>query len=222
MKTSCCHSKKFHREKERSVCMNSYCENYMLTTLTYKTRIWNKIFLLFFFIFFFILTFNDFSFNSSSTKYTNLISPAFNGNLPLTEENLHRELKKNHIICPDQVFAQIMIESGNLKSYLARRTNNLLGMRYPIKRTTAAVGIYLPYDNVIINGNQTQLKKYKNKNNYAVYATWQDCIKDYKLWQEKNFRLSDSYLLFLANYYAEDTLYAEKIKKIASKLKFEN
>jgi len=221
MKTSCCHSKKFHKEIDHTVCMNSCCENYMNSTLTCKTRIWNKIFLLFFFFFFFILTFNDFSYNSAGIKSYSLHNYSRNSALPLTVENLHRELEKNHILCHDQVFAQIMIESGNLKSYLTRRTNNLIGMRFPYKRNTSAIGIYLPYTNSIIIGNQKELKKYKSKNNYAVYSNWQECIKDYKFWQEKNFKLSESYLLFLGTYYAEDSLYVEKIKKITSRLRID-
>ncbi len=221
MKTSCCYSRKFHKERDHIVCMNSCCENYMQSTLTLKTRKWNNIFLLFFFIFFFILTFNDFSFNTTGVKLNDLHKSSQGAALPLTVENLHRELEKNHILCHDQVFAQIMIESGNLKSYLTRRTNNLIGMRFPFKRKTAAIGIYLPGTNSIINGSQSELKMYKGKNNYAVYENWQDCIRDYKYWQEKNFKLSESYLVFLGNYYAEDSLYVQKIKKMASKLRTE-
>jgi hypothetical protein len=221
MKTSCCHSKKFHKENNHVVCMNSCCNNYMNQSLTYKTRKWNNIFLLFFFIFFFILTFNDFSFNSAGIKYYNLHTHSGYDQLPLTVENLQKELEKNHILCQDQVLAQIMIESGNLQSFLTHRTNNLIGMRFPYKRKTTAIGIYLPSSNSIYRGSQQELKKHKLKNNYAVYNNWQDCIRDYKLWQEKNFKLTDSYLAFLGNCYAEDTLYVEKIKRFTNKLKAE-
>ena len=217
MKTSCCHSKKIYKTKDYAVCGNSNCENYMRPVIAYSSRTWNNIFLFFFFIFIFILSFNDFSNNSINLKNKDLNNLTGKNIIPLTEENLRKELEKNHIICPDQVFAQIMIESGNLKSFLSKRANNIMGMRFPVKRTTSAVGIYLPSSNTIIRGSQSQLKKYKNYNNYAVYECWEDCIKDYKYWQEKSFKLTERYLIFLGNYYAEDSLYVAKIKKMTNK-----
>ena len=217
MKTSCCHSRKIHKENDYWVCMNSCCENYMHPSKTYTPRKWNSIFLFFIFIFIFIFTFNDFSFNTSKRKKNNLEKVNSKYSKLLSEENLRKELDLNHIICPEQVFAQILIESGHLNSYLAKRTNNLLGMRYPYKRSTTAVGLFLPSSNLIIKGNQSELKKYKDQNNYAVYESWEDCIKDYKYWQDKSFKLTERYLVFLGNCYAEDTLYVKKIKNMAKK-----
>lgn len=216
MKTSCCQSKKFLLEKEFSMCINRRCENYMRpTSLKFSIPVWNKIFLGFFLFFFFFLTFNDFSYNNKSTRSNELNRTNVKELIPLTEENLRRELDSNHIICPEQVYAQIMIESGHLNSYLTKKTNNLLGMRYPFKRSTSAVGIFLPATDLIIKGNQTELKKYKRQNTYAVYENWQDCIRDYKFWQEQTFKLTEIYLTFLGNVYAEDTLYISKIRSIA-------
>jgi len=135
--------------------------------------------------------------------------------LPLSEENLRRELDSNHIICQEQVFAQIMIESGHLNSYLAKRANNLLGMRFPFKRKTSAIGIFLPESNLVIKGTQEELKKYRTQNHYAVYANWQDCVKDYKYWQDQSFKLTERYLSFLGENYAEDPLYIAKIKQLS-------
>lgn len=181
----------------------------------YSSRRWNNVFFAFFFIFFFILTFNDFSY-SGSTKNITIQNCPVKDSKPLTEENLRKELDLNHVICPDQVYAQIMIESGNLSSFLTKRTNNLLGMRFPYRRETAAVGIFLPSSNLIIKGTQSELKKYSKQNNYAVFTTWEDCIRDYKYWQEQSFNLTEIYLEFLGNHYAEDSLYVKKIKRIAS------
>lgn len=215
MKTSCCHSKKVHVEKDYVLCMNGECENFMRPTVTVVPfKVWNKIFALFFFIFFFILTFNDFSSNGPILP-SELSKTLLKNVLPLTEENLRRELDSNHVICQEQVFAQIMIESAHLNSYLAKKTNNLLGMRYPFKRKTSAVGIFLPESNIIIKGSQEELKKYRNQNHYAVYDNWQDCVKDYKFWQDQSFKLTERYLTFLGTYYAEDTLYIDKIKKLS-------
>ena len=95
-------------------------------------------------------------------------------------------------------------------------------MRYPFKRTTTAIGIFLPTTNLIIKGNQSELKKYKNQNNYAVYKNWEDCILDYKYWQDKSFKLTERYLNFLGSYYAEDSLYIKKIKSISKKNQLKN
>jgi hypothetical protein len=215
MKTSCCHSKSIRQEEDYALCMNEDCDNFMRPTqIVHRSGIWNNTFAFFFFVFFFILTFNDYSYNNSG-GLTNVDSNIFRQNRPLTEATLRSELDSNNILCPEQVFAQIMIESAHLNSYLAKRTNNLLGMRFPFKRKTTAIGIYLPETNQIIKGSQAELMKYHNKNHYAVYANWQDCVKDYKHWQDQSFKLTERYLLFLGTYYAEDTKYVEKIKKLS-------
>lgn len=195
--------------------MNEECENFMLPTATKaSSKMWNNIFAFFFFLFFFVLSFNDFSYNGPVTA-SDLTKTSLRNLLPLTEENLRRELDSNHIICQEQVFAQILIESGHLNSYLSKRANNLLGMRYPFKRKTAAVGIFLPESNLIIRGTQEELKKYRSKNHYAVYENWQDCVKDYKYWQDQSFKLTERYLTFLGENYAEDPAYIAKIKQMS-------
>ena len=214
MKTSCCHSKKIHVQKEYVLCMNEECENFMLPTVSKaSSKLVNTVFALSFFIFF-LVSFNDFSYNGKVTA-SSLPKTSVKDILPLSEENLRRELDSNHIICQEQVFAQIMIESGHLNSYLAKRANNLLGMRFPFKRKTSAIGIFLPESNLVIKGTQEELKKYRTQNHYAVYANWQDCVKDYKYWQDQSFKLTERYLSFLGENYAEDPLYIAKIKQLS-------
>ena len=161
-----------------------------------------------------ILSFSDFSSYPAKEINRRKFFGEENQCRPLTEENLKIVLNENRIICPEQVFAQIMVESGNLNSYLTKRTNNVLGMRYPYKRKTTAVGMYITIKNHIVKGNQMELKKYRKLSNYAVYNNWEDCIKDYKYWQEKSFNLSEVYLNFLGNIYAEDSAYVLKLKSI--------
>lgn len=132
----------------------------------------------------------------------------------LNEDNLKEELQENQILCKDEVLAQIMLESGNLGSDLLKKTNNMLGMRFPFSRNSTAIGLYLPGKDTILYGKKDDLKKYKSANQYAVYKNWQDAIKDYKCWQTANFNLSDKYLHFLSNIYAKDTAYIFKIKQI--------
>ena len=217
MKTSCCQSQKIQKQKDQNICMNTDCKNYMNSFNSLLSRNWGHAVFIFFFTLFITLSFNDFSSGSKilfSSGYKKIAQS--NSVRTLNKENLRLVLEENNILCPDQVYAQIMIESGNLESYLAQRTNNLLGMRFPAKRSTSAIGIYLPSVNLIINGNQKELKKYTRYNNYAVYENWEDCIKDYKYWQQKSFNLSEVYLKFLGNCYAEDSLYVDKIKSISN------
>jgi hypothetical protein len=132
--------------------------------------------------------------------------------IPLTIMNIEEELRHLEVYCLEEVLAQIKIESAHLSSFLVKRTNNMLGMRYPFKRPTIACGIYLPAKDTIIYGDQNELKKYAGTNCYAVFETWQDALADYKLWQDFNFRLNERYLDFLGRVYAEDTMYVSKIK----------
>jgi uncharacterized FlgJ-related protein len=216
MKTSCCHTKKIRKENGLVVCQNEECDNYMRpSAILTPSKTWNNIFALFFFVFFFILSFDDYSFNGAAPENISRVARKTETIAPLNEENLRKELDENHVICPEQVFAQILIESGHLNSYLSKKANNLLGMRYPFRRKTCAIGIFLPDSNMIIKGTQAELKKYHNRNHYAVYANWEECVRDYKLWQDENFKLTERYLTFLGKYYAEDTQYIAKIKSLS-------
>ncbi len=215
MKTSCCHSKLAHQENNQTICMNSECENYLGSVpFTFHSRFWNKIFALFLFVFIFLFTFSDYSFTKNALIDSADALLKIKQNQPLTADNLMLELKNQEVACRKEVFAQLQIESGHLSSYLSVRANNLCGMRYPFKRSTAAVGLFLPETNTIVIGSQKELKKYSQKNNYAVYATWQDCVKDYKLWQDECFKLKEKYLAFLGANYAEDADYISKINSV--------
>ena len=213
MKSSCCHSKLVHKENENSICLNQECKNYLgHIEFHYGPRYWNNLFALFFFVFIFLFTFEDFSYNKNAITDAEDAMLQLHLNQPLTDENLKDEIKEQNIVCNKEVFAQIQIESGHLNSFLCKRTNNLLGMRYPFKRKTAACGLFLPESDTIILGSQKDLKKYASQNNYAVYACWQDCVKDYKYWQDQNFKITEKYLSFLGAHYAEDADYVKKIK----------
>jgi hypothetical protein len=107
------------------------------------------------------------------------------------------------------------LESGHFKSYLFRHTRNLMGMRYPFSRPTRANGIYLPARDTIITGPRDSLRRYSRiVNNYAVYASWQDAVEDYKLWQDYSFNLENKYMDFLGRVYAEDKQYVRKVQSM--------
>lgn len=65
----------------------------------------------------------------------------------------------------DEAMHQVSIESSYGSSNLAKKTNNLLGMRYPRQRPTTAIGVY----------------KTENNGEFAVFKNWRDCIKDYMI-----------------------------------------
>lgn len=215
MKSSCCHTQLIHTEQNLSICLNGTCENYLGTiSFTYLPRFWNKLFAFFFFVFIFLFTAHDYSLNQNPISDSAVAMLKIHQSEPLTDDNLKLELKNLDIVCRNEVFAQLQIESGHMASYLFIKTNNLCGMRYPFKRSTSAIGIFLPELDTIIKGSQNALKKYSQRNNYAVYACWQDCLKDYKLWQDECFRLKEKYLAFLGSNYAEDSDYVKKINRM--------
>ena len=217
MKTNCCKSKSIISiTSDVHICGNTGCKNYLSPTkLDVPLKSCNQLFMLFLFIFCFIFRFNDYSSGfPSKNKQNNAISMLFSTSL-LTPISLKHEIVKIQLVCPDASYAQIMLESGNLSSVLTKRINNLTGMRYPFKRTTTAIGLYLPEYGKIIKGNQKELEKYSKLNNYAVYKNWQDCVQDLKIWQLAAFKLNDLYLNFLADNYAEDQNYAAKIRSVA-------
>ena len=200
MKTQCCNTKHYSLKDNSAICTNASCNNYLSVTVVrnkntvkrYVTAFWLLIFLVAF-------TSNDFS-NTNSEKLSKLMQARLERLcIPLNTETLQHELEDLEIVCPNEAFAQIMLESGNLSSFLLRQTNNMLGMRYPFRRSTTATGIYLPSSDTIIYGSSASLKKYASQNNYAVYACWQDAVKDYKLWQTEYFHLAERYLKFLGN-----------------------
>lgn len=83
--------------------------------------------------------------------------------LTFTPEKMVKEIVRLNIKHPDVVIAQAMLESGNFKSNLFQKNNNIFGMKYPRQRSTTAAG---------------------NRYGQSFYKNWYDSIKDYKLWQE--------------------------------------
>jgi uncharacterized FlgJ-related protein len=91
---------------------------------------------------------------------------------------------------------QIYLESGHLKSFLSKKNNNLTGMRHPRIRQTTSLG---------------------EKNGYAYYKNWIDCVKDIYLWRKANnlIGVSENVLLkSLRVKYAQDPNYTEILSRI--------
>lgn len=219
MKTKCCNSQKTHRAKSGAICLNTGCHNYLgHTRMVREYKKLKNTFAASVFVFYLLFTFNHFSNDNKSEMHPVNFSEK-QETAVLTIENLKKELDAREVLCAPEVLAQIKIESAHLSSYLLKHTNNMLGMRYPFSRKTTACGIFIPEQDTIIMGTQAELKKYRKTLNYAVYASWQDAVADYKLWQESCFKVTERYLNFLGDVYAEDSLYVKKIKHIAAKQK---
>ena len=114
-----------------------------------------------------------------------------------TKENVYMEIKRAGIQHADVVFAQIMLESANLKSKLTKTTNNFLGMKLPSRRPTTAVGEF---------------------HGYAKYFGWQDCVQDYLLYQNyvlRNKKMNrNQYLSFIGKKYSECGTYKKRILRL--------
>lgn len=116
----------------------------------------------------------------------------------LNKKNLWCEIKRINMKYPEIVFAQAILESGNLSSSLCKKYNNLFGMRLPRKRKTTAIS--------------------ESESKYAIYKDWSESVKDYKLFQEhiiiKGYNTSDKYIEYIDNKYSESIGYKKALYKI--------
>ena len=124
--------------------------------------------------------------------------------LVLSKENLVKIMNDLGIQHVDIVLAQAILESGTFTSKIFKTKNNMFGMKVPRKRETFAIDK-------------------KGYTGYATYASWVDCVKDYKLYQDfitKNKVISRSeYLAILSRSYSETDGYVNKLVKIANQNK---
>lgn len=195
MKTKCCHTRHIHVVERQKICVNPKCQNYLGPTPCYREqKLLRNGLAVSLFTFSMLFSFDDFS-NSKPIPIRPEALTIQNSKAPLTIGNLRSEILRLNIVCHEEVLAQIKLEPGNLSSGLLRKTNNLLGMRYPYKRRTTATGLYIPALDTIIKGNSSSLRKFAKHDQYAVYDNWQNAVADYKLWQESNFNMSEKYLI---------------------------
>jgi uncharacterized FlgJ-related protein len=111
----------------------------------------------------------------------------------LTEKTLARAIKDMKIQHAEFVFRQAILESGNLKSRLVRKQNNVFGMKMPKQRFTFATG----------KGNQ----------NYAKYDSWAHSVADYKVYQGDS--PIENYSKFLSKRkYSQTGDYLKRLKKV--------
>lgn len=118
-----------------------------------------------------------------------------------TEEKLIELLKDCNFKYPYIILAQAKLESGNFTSALFRSNNNMFGMKKPRKRATTSSS---------------------EKNGYAYYRDWIDCVYDYGFYSCCNLSEvtnEDEYYKILSERYAEDTAYIVKLKNLIAKEK---
>jgi len=121
-----------------------------------------------------------------------------------SEKSLIRLLKDCHIKYPYIVLAQAKLESGNFTSKLFKNNSNMFGMRLAKQRVTTALG---------------------EKNEYAHYRDWIDCVHDYGMWSQiavSHINSEDEYFTKLSERYAEDSTYVIKLKNIIKKENLKN
>lgn len=105
---------------------------------------------------------------------------------------------------PDIIMAQYQLESACGTSQVAKRNNNLFGMRKAFTRKSVRCRTF-------------------DKAGYAVYNNWQLSVIDRIFWEEHEFHnikpTRTEYLAKIKRIYAEDTEYIGKIKRIAEDYK---
>ena len=109
----------------------------------------------------------------------------------ISPERLLQKLRENGIKYHLIVWRQAMLESNYIKSRLAIEGRNLFGMKHN-NRGYSIGEIY----------------------GHANYPYYNDCIKDYKTWQDLYYKRGDYYEFLVRIGYAEDENYTNKLKKI--------
>ena len=112
---------------------------------------------------------------------------------------VYENIKQQGIKFSEITLAQSILETGMFKSNICKRNKNLFGMRKPFRRKTTAIG---------------------KRKGYAKYRSYEQSIKDFKLWQDsrkvKNMTKS-KYLKMLRGYYV-DKNYLKKLNKIVKNI----
>ena len=140
------------------------------------------------------------------------------GNLVGTEQRHHhsrnhhfKEVKKVKVafverkLIPSQhtydiVYAQAILETNNFKSRIFNENNNLFGMKQAVKRITKAR--YTQYE-------------------HAYYKNWIESLDDYALYSStylSSLKTESDYFEYISQYYAEDSQYVTKLKKIIASM----
>lgn len=145
-----------------------------------------------------LITFFTRSQNVNSNETKDSLSVSIGSKKVLTKEQLKKEIVSMGIKFPEIVYKQAIYESYHFKSKIFKHNKNLFGMRLAKSRKTTA--------------------KNKTKYKYAVYESWFDSLKDYKLWQDNvkpiHTKTLSNYLKYLDKIYSETNNYTAKLKYV--------
>jgi hypothetical protein len=104
----------------------------------------------------------------------------------LSMENVARKIAEERPKYGDICFAQAVCESDRMRSPLAKRANNLTGMKVPGDRPT-------------------RVARELSKDGWAHFYSWEECVEDLRLWQlhvaGKHLQDRNEYLGFLDGVY---------------------
>ncbi len=123
---------------------------------------------------------------------------------PFSEDALIELLKDCNMKYPHIVLAQAKVESGNFKSKVFKQNHNMFGMRKARQRITSAQS---------------------EKNTYAYYRDWMDCVYDYAMYQSAVMCVAsneEEYFARLGERYAEDPNYVAVLKQVIKTKKLKN
>jgi hypothetical protein len=114
--------------------------------------------------------------------------------LQFTADNLRMVINDFGIKFPDVVYRQSVLETGNFKSKVCTENNNYFGFRvFPMKWK----GVQMPFKN----------------RGHLVFKNWVESVKQYKLYQDANFKDKHYVAHLMSQGYAEDPNYANKLLK---------
>lgn len=65
---------------------------------------------------------------------------------------------------------------------------------------------------------KNNLLGFNSNKGYRKFASWQDCIKYAKVWQDKRYTGGDYYIFLSKIKYAKDVKYTKKIKSLSNKI----
>lgn len=115
-----------------------------------------------------------------------------------SEEKLIAEVSKYNCRFAHIIIAQAKIESGGFKSRLFLEQNNCFGFRIAGQRLSLNIG---------------------ERNGYASFDTWKDCVAEYMLYYSsflRHIKTEEEYYRYLSENYAGDPLYINKLKDIVN------
>lgn len=124
-------------------------------------------------------------------------------NIPFPNDsliNVYQYIKQLKAWYPEVIFAQLLLESNNGKSFLAKNYNNYFGM----KKAKSRPSLQLP----------------NTYNGYAIKLNWKHSIIDRILWDKymfNNIKPSKTDYIKALSIYAEDKDYVPKLKQVLQK-----